>query len=109
VGAPAVAGAQARREVDDRKLKIPGLRDAMWGASVEQASDKVFGLLRPILTAPVGSTLKFSDFEVEVSENLLVIRLLKQRGGLGRKTFAVYFEPEILKLGLAELREVDNE
>lgn len=106
VGAPAVAGAQARREVDDRAVKIPNLRDAQWGSAVEQASDKVFGLSRPILYTPENYMLEFSEFSVVVTENLLIVRLLKQRGGQGRATFATYFDPAYLKLGAMEVAGV---
>jgi len=106
VGAPAVAGAQARREVDDRAVKIPTLRDAQWGSAVEQASDRVFGLFRPILNTPENYMLEFPEFSVVVTENLLIIRLLKQRGGKGRATFATYFDPRYLRLGAMELSNV---
>ncbi|HUX31558.1 MAG TPA: Hint domain-containing homing endonuclease, partial [Thiobacillus sp.] len=46
-GAPAAVAVQARREVDERNVKIPGLWDAQWSSSIEQAADKYFGLWRP--------------------------------------------------------------
>jgi len=109
VGCPAIVGVQARREVDDRAEKIPEMRDAQWASSIEQTSDKIFGLWRPCRTEEAGCTLSIEGVEgiYPVNERLLVVRLLKQRGEAGRFTWAMFFAPEYLKLAEMEMRRID--
>lgn len=108
VGASALVGAQARQEVDDRKIKIPGLRDAQWASAIGQTADKMFGLWRPALNVKAGSSIKIEDRSFEVTETLLINRLLKQRGDQGRATWGMYFDPAYLKLAEMEIEVEDN-
>lgn len=103
LGAPAVAGVQAARTVDERKIKIPEMREAQWASSIEQTCDKVFALWRPWQTEQPGDTIELYDGgQYEVTEWLFVMRLLKQRGEKGRHTWALYFEPHLVKLAEME-------
>ena len=110
IGCPALVGVQARREVDDRQEKIPEMRDAQWASSIEQTSDKVFGLWRPCITEDEGRTIRIEGMrqELDINDRLLVLRLLKQRGDRGRFTWAMYFAPEFLKLAELEMRNDDS-
>lgn len=108
VGAPAVVGVQARREVDLRDEKIPEMRDAQWASSIEQTSDKVFGLWRPFQTEEPGKLVMLGNDSFTVNEKLMIIRLLKQRGDRGRRTWGMYFDPAYLKLAEMELRNVGD-
>ena len=103
IGCPAIVGVQARREVDDRAVKIPEMRDAQWASSIEQTSDKVFGLWRPRMTENEGDIVDIEIGKYVVNDRLLVIRMLKQRGDRGRFTWGMYFEPEYLRLAEMEL------
>ena len=107
IGCPAIVGVQARREVDDRKEKIPDMRDAQWASSIEQTSDKAFGLWRPARTEAPNSMVEIEGTEkaYKVNNHLLVLRLLKQRGDKGRFTWAMYFHPAYLKLAELEVRQ----
>lgn len=102
IGCPAIVGVQARREVDDRSVKIPGMRDAQWASSIEQTSDKIFGLWRPCITENEGDIIDIEIGKYTVSDRLLIIRMLKQRGDRGRYTWGMYFAPEYLKLAEME-------
>jgi len=105
VGAPAIVGVQAGRDVDDRVSKIPELRHAQWASSIEQTSDKVFALWRPWQTEPPDSApVELEGKSYVVNEQLLIIRMLKQRGDSGRWTWAMYFHPAYLKLAELEIR-----
>jgi len=85
VGAPAVVGVQAGRDVDKRTIKIPEMSDAQWASSIEQTSDKVFGLWRPYQTEDPNTQVEIeSGKRYTVNERLLIIRMLKQRGDRGR-------------------------
>lgn len=103
IGVPAVAAVQASRDVDNRRIQIPEMSDAQWASSIEQTSDKVFGLWRPIKTFEENAGVEVGGRTYPVTENLLVIRLLKQRGERGRYTWAMYFDPELMKLAELEM------
>ena len=107
VGVPAVAGVQASRDVDNRQEKLAELRDAQWASSIEQTSDKVFSLWRPARTQAIGSYIGSTEngHRYEVTDNLLLVRMLKQRGDRGRFTWALYFNPAYLKLAEMETRQ----
>ena len=101
-------GVQARRDVDDREEKLPELRDAQWASSIEQTSDKVFSLWRPASTEGLGTFVEVGEKICVVTENLLLMRMLKQRGDRGRYTWAMYFDPAYLKLAELELEQEDR-
>ena len=112
VKCPIVVGAQARRDVDDRDWRVPGLRDVQWASAIEQTCDKFFGVWRPYITQPRGRDgavlpIKVAGKNFEVTENLLVLQLLKQRFEQGRHTWTLYFDPELLKLAEME-RNLDD-
>ena len=106
IGVPAVVGVQASRKVDERTVKIPEINDAQWASSIEQTSDKVFGLWRPCQTEELGTQIELYDGRrFEVTERLFLMRMLKQRGDMGRWTWALHFQMEYLKLCELELRQ----
>lgn len=103
VGCPAAVAVQARREVDSRDLKIPGLWDAQWASSIEQTADKYFSLWRPWLTEPRDSVIDIDGRPIPVTENVLILSMQKQRFESGRWTWALWFDPATL-----ELQELDT-
>ena len=108
---PIVAGVQARREVDSYKQPIPEKADAQWASSIEQTVDKLFGLWRPCLSPGFESALIEVDGvpgSYEVTQQLLVMRMLKQRGEDGRRTWALHFAPQYLRLCELELRNAPD-
>jgi len=110
VGAPAVAGVQASRDVDNRAEKLAEIRDAQWASSIEQTADKVFSLWRPARTEPLKKYIESENgHRYEVTETLMLIRMLKQRMDRARFTWAMYFNPAYLKLAELELRDVNHD
>lgn len=105
VGVPAVCGVQASREVDDLRWKIPDMRHAQWASSIEQAADKLFSLWRPYRTEGPGAepirVVPGGRAHAVVPE-LTIIRMLKQRFDDGRRTWAMYFAPQYLRLAEME-------
>jgi len=104
-GAPAAVAVQARREVDERNVKIPGLWDAQWSSSIEQAADKYFGLWRPWQTErhkdASGGPMYVdggNGTRYEVKPTLLFMTMHKQRFGDGAHSWGLYFHPGYLKL-----------
>lgn len=113
LGCPAVVATQARREVDERTIKIPEQHDAQWSSSIEQTCDKFFGLWRPWVTEPHFSTgggpntIEIDGRQVEITKELLVVSLRKQRFEDGAWTWPLHFQPEYLKLCEMEMRHVE--
>jgi len=98
---PIVAGVQARREVDGYKQPIPEKADAQWASGIEQTVDKLFGLWRPCLSPGFENKLIEIDGvpgSYPVNQNLIIMRMLKQRGEDGRRTWALHFAPQYLRL-----------
>jgi replicative DNA helicase len=112
VGCPAAVAVQARREVDSRDIKIPGLWDAQWSSAIEQTADKFFSLWRPWLTEShtdaygQTATVTIDDNQYPVSKSLLIMSMLKQRFEDGRYTWGLHFDPRYLKLCAIE-RDID--
>jgi replicative DNA helicase len=104
VGAPAVAAVQASREVDSRKPPIPEMNDAQWASSIEQTADKIFSCFRPIRVMDENSFIEMGDQRYTVTQNLMVIKMLKQRGDVGTHTWAMYFDPSVMHLAELETR-----
>lgn len=109
VGAPAVAAVQASRDVDSRAEKLAEIRDAQWASSIEQTADKVFSLWRPARSEPPGDFIETESGErLEVTETLLLIRMLKQRMDRARFTWKMHFDPAYLRLAELETRSMND-
>ena len=107
VGSPAVAAVQASRDVDKMETPIPEISHAQWASSIEQTADRVFALWRPSQIKEEGEHIELGNEVFIVNENLLIIRLLKQRGDRGRATWGMHFDPALMRL--ADLERVDLE
>jgi len=98
---PVVVGVQARREVDDRddpsknKLPIPELDDGQWTSNVEQSSDRLLSLVRPIKYRKENEM--FGKMQVKGTRQIL-ITVLKQKLGKDNWSKWAYFDPEYNKL-----------
>lgn len=105
VGAPAVCGVQASREVDDLKYKIPEMSHAQWASSIEQAADKLFSMWRPYRSeGPEGEPVRLTKAgrAYRITPELTIMRMLKQRKDDGRRTWIMYFATQYLKLAEME-------
>lgn len=99
IGCPAVCAVQAARAVDDLPMKIPRMQDAQWASSIEQTADKLFGLMRPVKYWEPGDQIKLPGYgSLLVREDLLVVRMLKQRFDRGSWTWAMHFDPATLEM-----------
>ncbi len=98
-----VLGVQANRAVDKQTLPIATLAGAEGASAIEQVSHRMIGLLRPITVTPEnGMPLDFVDInsqEYKVDDNLLIMRLLKQRDYLPKKhLYPLHFNPARFEL-----------
>jgi replicative DNA helicase len=107
VGCPAVCGVQAKREVDNTPEKIPTMSDGQWASAIEQTSDKTFSLMRPIRYFAHDHIHRVDEMDMRVTEELFIIRLLKQRGEAGRRTFLMNFQPQYLRMSQQEIPTTD--
>lgn len=110
VGCPVMIAVQAARAVDDRKIKIPQERDAQWCSAIEQTTDKFFGVWRPFKTEKANKPIEFQGRNVEITPDLFVLQMSKQRFDEGRHTWLCSFSPAELKLVELELdvEELDD-
>jgi hypothetical protein len=63
-------------------LYIPGMYDVNESADVPQRFDRMIATWLPCRTYPIGTKIKIGRVELVVEENLLLIKVNKQRGGL---------------------------
>jgi replicative DNA helicase len=96
IGVPIIAGVQAGRNADNRNMQIPTMADAQWSSAIEQTADKQIALLRPIKIKDEGEVITIAGQEYTVDDQLLIIKLLKQRFDVGFGAWAVRFEPQTL-------------
>jgi replicative DNA helicase len=102
-GCPVVLNVQAGRQVDERDIKMPGMSDGQWSSNIEQSSDFSFGVWMP-KTAGLKRTKPFANIpSLDVSDNLMIIGVLKQKDGPAGSMFPIYVDPNNMKLGELQL------
>lgn len=98
---------QAGRGVDERDSKIPQPRDCQWASGIEQEADAIIGVWRPVLTEGLGAKLPArvdgKETQLEVTQNLFIAELTKQRDDAAGKKFFLHFEPAMVRLSDLEL------
>jgi replicative DNA helicase len=93
--------AQAHRRVDDREWPLPQMSDAKETAAIEEFSDKMFSVCLPKV---YGLTeVKRGRVSMPVHDDLMLLTLLKQKGGEAGKIFALQVD-----YARNELREYAN-
>ena len=102
-GCPVVVGVQATRDVDKRDPPIPQMDDGQWTSNIEQASDKIFAVVRPRKYRKEGES--FGKIIVQGSCQMLIC-LLKQKMGIDNKAYWVYFDPVYNKLDELEINSI---
>lgn len=102
---PITLCAQASREVDKQQEQIPTLGSSGWSAAMEHVSSKMLGLWRPILTHKAGKVVSVENRKYTITQQLLIMKMLKQRYGPAGRVFALELTPNFAHL--AKL-EIDN-
>jgi replicative DNA helicase len=95
---PIVIGVQANQRTDDYKMPIPTMRDAEWSAVIGQLADAVLALWRPIKSfLPIHEPfIDIAGVDYPNTENLFVMKLLKQRFEKGHGIWAQHLDPNTL-------------
>ncbi len=82
---PVIVAVQAKQELDDKSktgAKIPGMYDAQETSAIAQRADRIISLWMPKVTYQPGTTIKIGGDSFTVEENMLFVKITKQRGGL---------------------------
>lgn len=81
---PVVVAVQAKQKLDGASssaIQIPGIYDGEESSSIAQRSDRIIQLWMPKMTHPVGKHIEYSNIDFTVEENMLWVKIGKQRGG----------------------------
>jgi replicative DNA helicase len=91
LGCPVVLGVQAARSTDDRRWKLPQMGDQMESSNIEHTADKMLSVWMPKTSEEIGSWLPGT--ELQVSDNLLILGLVKQKMGPAGGWWGLYVDP----------------
>ena len=90
---PVLLGTQAGRKVRDlADPKMPQIEHAQETSNIEQSAGKFFSLCLPHKTMNTGESFDFAGGTFVVSDNLLLIGLLKQKRGVAPRYFAFHID-----------------
>lgn len=92
-GTPVILGTQAGRKSQERAVpRLPMVEDAQETSNIEQSAGKFFSLCLPHKTMAIGERFDFAGSSFDVTENLLLVGLLKQKKGPAPKYFAFHVD-----------------
>jgi hypothetical protein len=81
---PTLVAVQAKQELEKRRgdSKMPGMYDAQETSAIAQRTQRMISLWMPKVTEGVGSQITIDNQTLTVTENMLFVKVAKQRGGL---------------------------
>ncbi len=82
---PVVVGVQAKQVLNgapSKSMYIPGIYDGEESSAIGQRSDRIVQLWMPKMTWAVGTDIDYKDISYVVEENILWVKVGKQRGRL---------------------------
>ena len=92
---PVVLGCQANREVYKEANGMPAVDSGLESSNIEHGSDKIVGVWYPIRKYDAGKAIELGTKRLTVTENLLMLKVLKQKIGPAGRTFPLYVDPTI--------------
>lgn len=95
MGCPVVLGCQANREVYRSESGMPTVDSGLESSNIEHTSDKMLGVWYPIRKYDAGKMLDLGNARLKVTENLLIVKVLKQKLGPAGRWFPLYVDPKI--------------
>lgn len=100
---PMIVLAQAGRQVDKSDTRIPDLADCQHSSQLEQDATKVYGLMRPAVAMYGQTELDVVDSsghkqKIPITENLMLLKVAKQRMTKAGKIFPLYLNPATLRM-----------
>ncbi len=91
---PVVLGCQANRRVYAEDWGVPGMADGLETSNIEHTSDKMLGVWMPKTKHEQGATLKAENGQtLTVTDNLLIVKVLKQKMGPAGRWFPLWVDP----------------
>jgi len=82
---PVIVGVQAKQNLNgapSQSMYLPGIYDGEESSAIGQRSDRIIQLWMPKMNWPIGSQIEYKDIRYTVDENLLWLKVGKQRGRL---------------------------
>lgn len=103
---PILFCAQAARTVDERSDKMPTIADCQWSSALEQESDVLISVQRPWLAySDHSKRLRLGGEEFEITEDLFLMKVGKQRFKGAGKLYVLRLQPEFVRMADLELNE----
>lgn len=82
---PVIVAVQAKQDLEQKSpngSRMPGMYDAQESSAIAQRADRIISLWMPKVTHTVGDFIDIKDGRIKVEENMLFVKVNKQRGGL---------------------------
>lgn len=82
---PIIVGVQAKQKLEgapSAAFQLPGMYDGEESSSIAQRVERIITLWMPKQTSPLGSAITHGDVSFKVEENILFVKVAKQRGRL---------------------------
>jgi len=92
-GCPVIMGAQAGRQTNERAWKLPQKWDAQESSAIEQYSDVMLSTWLPATTEDNDRLEAPNGVVLDVTPNLLILGLLKQKRGPAGGWWPMYVDP----------------
>jgi len=131
LGTRALVAVQASRAVDNREIKIPEIGDCQHSSAIEQDANKIYSSWMPwrtelsgvtqdqIIVGPNGykmitsqnknAYIEMGKTQYLLTDTLMFVQLLKQKGDSGRALWPLFVDPAYLKLANREIELVEKE
>lgn len=94
---PVMLGSQAGRTVvsnQTRTWRLPHVDEGQETSNLEQSADKLLSVWMPKNDHPLGTVLQYADKNYTVTENLLILGVMKQKFGPSPKIMQLEVHPE---------------
>lgn len=92
---PVLLGCQSSRSVKERQWRLPQLDDGQETSNLEQSADKFISVWMPKNDYPDGQTIQYGKTWYTVTNNLLVLGVMKQKFGEAPRILQLHVKPEV--------------
>lgn len=91
---PVILGAQAGRQVKGGMWRLPQVDDGQETSNLEQSADSFISVWMPKNDYPTGQRIEYGKVTYEVTDNLLILGVMKQKFGPAPRLFQLFVKPE---------------
>ncbi len=84
---PVMLGSQSGRKVQSRQWRLPQKDDGQETSNLEQSSDSMLSVWMPKNDYPAGESVVYGDKSYLVTDDLLILGVMKQKFGIAPKIF----------------------